>query len=138
MGSMPSPTEAAANWAQKFGASGTKWAAGVNGVTVAPGQLAARAKNLWLQNTTAAADRFAANSARVSLTDWQQQTVSKGQPRLASGATAAQGKVEAAFAKLFPAIQNVVNSLPPRGDIEMNITRSAQFARGMNKYKTGQ
>lgn len=137
MGNMPSATDAATRWAQNFGASGTRWAAGVNAVTVAPGQLAARAKQLWLTNTTAAADRFAANSAKVTLQDWQSTTVSKGQPRLASGAQAAQPKVEAAFAKLFPAIQNVVNSLPPRGDIEANINRAAMFARGMHAYKTG-
>src|SRR5277367_5311686 len=114
---MPNASDAAARWAQNFGASGTRWAAGVNSVTVAPGQLAARAKSLWLQNTTAAADRFATNSAKVSLQDWQSTTITKGQPRLASGAQAAVPKVEAAFAKLFPAIQNAVNALPPRGDI---------------------
>jgi len=134
---MPSASDAAATWAQRLGASGPKWAAGVNSVTVAPGQLAARAKNLWLTNVTAAADRFAANSAKVSLQEWQQATVSKGQPRLASGATAAQPKVEAAFAKLFPAIQSAVNALPPRGDIEANINRAAMFARAMHAYKTG-
>lgn len=137
MGQMPSASDAAATWAQRFGASGPKWTAGVQSVTVAPGALAARAKQLWLTNVTAAADRFAANSARVTLQDWQTATVTKGAPRLASGAQAAQGKVEAAFAKLFPAIQNAVNSLPPRGDIEQNINRSATFARAMNKYKTG-
>jgi hypothetical protein len=134
---MPSASDAAARWAQQFGASGQRWAAGVNSVTVAPGQLAARAKQLWLQNTTAAADRFAANSAKVTLQDWQATTIAKGQPRLASGATAAQPKVEAAFAKLFPAIQNAVNALPPRGDIEANIVRMANFARAMHAYKTG-
>lgn len=134
---MPNASDAAARWAQNFGASGTRWAAGVNAVTVAPGQLAARAKTLWLQNTTAAADRFATNSAKVSLQDWQSTTIAKGQPRLASGATAAQPKVEAAFAKLFPAIQNAVNALPPRGDIEQNINRAGQFARAMHAYKTG-
>lgn len=134
---MPSATDAAQRWAQNFGASGTRWAAGVNGVTVAPGQLAARAKNLWAQNTAAAIDRFAANSAKVSLQEWQQTTVQKGQPRLASGAQAAQPKVEAVFAKLFPFIQAQVNALPPRGDIEANINRAAMFARGMHTFKTG-
>jgi hypothetical protein len=134
---MPSASDAAASWAQRFGASGPKWTAGVQAVTVAPGALAARAKALWLQNVTAAADRFAANSAKVTLQDWQTATVTKGAPRLASGAAASQAKVEAAFAKLFPAIQAAVNSLPPRGDIEANINRSAMFARTMNKYRTG-
>lgn len=134
---MPNAADAAQKWAQNFGASGQRWAQGVQGVTVAPGALAARSKALWLQNTTAAADRFAANSAAVSLQEWQSVTVSKGQGRLVSGAQAAQSKLETVYAKLFPFIQSTVNSLPPRGDLEANITRSAQFARGMAKYKTG-
>lgn len=133
---MPSATDAAQRWATNFGASGARWAAGVNSVTVAPGQLAARAKQLWATNTAAAVDRFAANSAKVSLQEWQSTTVAKGQPRLASGAQAAQSKVEAVFAKLFPFIQNTVNALPPRGDIEQNINRAATFARQMHTYKT--
>ena len=133
---MPSATDAAQRWAQNFGASGTRWAAGVQGVTVAPGQLAARAKQLWATNTAAAVDRFAANSAKVTREQWIEQTVTKGQPRLASGAQAAQPKVEAVFAKLFPFIQNAVNGLPPRGDIEANINRAAMFARAMHGYKT--
>lgn len=133
---MPSATDAAQRWAQNFGAAGTRWAAGVQSVQVAPGQLAARAKQLWAQNTAAAVDRFAANSAKVTREQWIEQTVTKGQPRLASGAQAAQPKVEAAFSKLFPFIANVVNGLPPRGDIEANINRAAMFARGMHNYKT--
>lgn len=134
---MPDAATAAQRWVQNFGASGAKWAAGVQSVTVAPGALAARAKNLWAQNTAAAVDRYAANSAKVSLQDWQSQTINKGQGRLASGAQAAQSKVEGAFARLFPHIQATVNSLPPRGDLEANIARSAAFARGMAKYRTG-
>jgi hypothetical protein len=134
---MPSASDAAQRWATGFGGSGAKWAAGVQGVTVAPGQLAARNKALWLQNTTAAADRYAANSAAVTREQWIEMTISKGQGRLASGANAAVGKVETVFAKLFPYIQQQVNSLPPRGDLEANINRSAQFARGMAKFRTG-
>lgn len=134
MGAMPNPSDAAARWAQNFGASGTKWAAGVNSVTVAPGQLAARAKQLWASNTAAAVDKFAANSAAVTLQDWQQTTVNKGQPRLAGGAQSAQPKVEAVFSRLFPYIASTVNSLPPRGDLEANIARAGAFARQMAKF----
>lgn len=137
MAAMPNATDAAARWAQQFGASGQRWAAGVQGVTVAPGQLAARAKNLYAQNTAAAVDRFAANSAAVTREDWINQTITKGQPRLASGAQAAQPKVEQVFGKLFPFIDRVRQGLPPRGDIEQNINRAAAFARGMHAYKTG-
>ncbi len=135
MSKLDNPTQAAANWASRLGASTQAYTDGVNGVTVAPGQLAAAAKDRWLQNTTAAAPRFAANSAAVQLPTWQNAAVTKGAPRLASGAQSAQPKVEMVFAKLFPAIRNAVASLPARGTIDQNIERSAQFARKMNASK---
>jgi hypothetical protein len=109
---------------------------GVNAVNVSPGALAARAAPTWAANTAAAQSKFARNSAAVTLQAWQQATTTKGAQRLSSGAQAAQSKVEATFAKLFPAIQSAVSSLPPRGDLEANINRSAAFARAMNKFKT--
>ena len=132
---MPTAAEAAQRWATNFGGSGQRWAAGVNGVTVAPGALAARAKDRYASGTANAVDRFAANSARVSLQEWQSITVAKGQNRLASGAQAALPKTEAAFAKVFGWIDQTVRSLPPRGDIEANINRAATFARGMHNLK---
>lgn len=132
---MPTAAEAAAKWATNLPAAQQRYIDGVNGVTVSPGALAARASALWAANTAAAQPKFAKNSAAVTLQTWQQATTTKGAQRLSSGAQAAQSKVESAFSRLFPAIQSAVSALPPRGDIEANIARSAQFARTMNKYK---
>jgi hypothetical protein len=132
---MPTAAEAAAKWATNLPAAQQRYIDGVNAVTVSPGALAARAAPLWAANTAAAQQKFARNAAAVTTQQWQQATTTKGAQRLSSGAQAAQGKVEATFAKLFPAIQSAVSSLPPRGDIEANIARSAAFARSMNKYK---
>jgi hypothetical protein len=129
------PSQAAQDWANKLGAAQPAYEAGVNGVKVAPGQLAAASADRWANNTVAAKPRFAANSAAVSLSSWQQSAVSKGGPRLASGATSAQPKMEMVFAKLFPAINSVVQGLPPRGTIQQNIARSSQFALAMNAKK---
>lgn len=131
---MPTPQEAAAKWAQALPAAQQRYVNGINSVTIAPGQLAARAAPTWAANTAAAQSKFARNSAAVSLQDWQQAAAGKGAQRLASGAQAAQPKMEAALTRLFPAITAAVNGLPPRGDIEANINRSAQFARAMNKF----
>lgn len=131
---MPSAAEAAARWAQALPAAQQKYIAGVQAVTVAPGQLAARAAATWAANTAAAQPKFARNSAAVTLQDWQNATANKGAQRLASGAQQAQPKMEAALSRLFPAIQQAVSSLPPRGDLEANINRMAQFARAMAKY----
>lgn len=132
---MPTAAEAAQKWVTNLSAAQPRYVAGVNAVNVAPGTLAARAADTWAINTAAAKPKFARNSAAVSLQEWQSVTASKGGQRLASGAQAAQAKTEAVFAKLFPAIQQAVSSLPPRGDLEQNIARSGAFARAMNKYK---
>jgi hypothetical protein len=133
---LPDPATAAQRWATGFSASGDKWQAGVEGVTVAPGQLAARAGDRWAANTQAALPRYKANSAAVTREAWVAMTVTKGRPRLASGAQAAQDKMAQVFTRLFPHIDATVRSLPPRGDLEANIARSAAFARGMAKFKT--
>jgi hypothetical protein len=132
---MPSPADAAARWAQNLGAAGQRYTDGVNAVKVAPGTLAARAGDLWANNTVAAKPRFIANSQRVTLSDWQAAASGKGAARLASGAQAAQPKMEQALVKVFGWINQVVGSLPPRGDIEANIARAGAFARGMNRLK---
>ena len=133
---MPSAAEAAAKWATALPAAQQRYVDGINAVNVAPGQLAARAASTWAANTAAAQGKFARNSAAVSLQSWQQAATTKGAQRLSSGAQAAQSKVESVFSKLFPAINQAVASLPPRGDLEANIARSAAFARAMYKYKT--
>ena len=132
---MPNAAEAAQKWATGLASGQQRYVDGVNAVQVSPGALAARAAPLWAQNTAAAQSKFAKNSAAVTLQAWQAAAAGKGAQRLASGAQAAQSKVEQVFSKLFPAIQQAVNSLPPRGDLESNIARSAAFARAMNKYK---
>ena len=132
---MPSPADAAARWAQQLGAAGQRYTDGVNAVKVAPGTLAARAGDLWANNTVAAKPRFIANSQKVTLGDWQQAATTKGAARLASGAQAAQPRMEQALTRVFGWINQVVGSLPPRGDIEANIARAAAFARGMNRLK---
>lgn len=135
MAKLDNPTAAAQQWASRLGAATQAYTDGVNGVTIPPGQAAAAAGDRWLANTTAALPRFKANSAAVQLPTWQQAAISKGAPRLASGASAAQSKMEQVFAKLFPAINSAVKSLPPRGTIDQNVERSRQFALKLNSMK---
>lgn len=132
--SMPNPADAAQKWAQNLGAAGTAYTAGVQAVTQAPGQLAANAADRYVAGVQASLPKFKANTAAVSLADWQNAAVNKGAPRLATGATAAMPKFSNVLTQLFPYIEQVRNSLPPRGDIEQNIARSAAFQRGMSKF----
>lgn len=135
MAKLDNPTAAAQNWASRLGGATQAYTDGVNGVKVAPGQLAAAASDRYMAGVQAGLPRFKANSAAVTLPQWQQAAISKGANRLGSGATAAQPKMEQVFAKLFPAIRNAVGALPQRGDINQNIERSRQFALAMNKQK---
>lgn len=135
MAKLDNPTAAAQAWATRLGGARQQYTDGINGVKVAPGALAAAAGDRWLANTQASLPRFKSNSSAVTLPMWQNAAITKGADRLASGATAAQPKMEAVFGKLFPAIRNAVANLPARGDVEQNIARSAAFARAMNKQK---
>lgn len=132
---MPNPQAAATKWVNNLGAAGSAYTAGIQAVTQAPGQAAAAAADRYVAGVTANVPKYAANSAAVSLASWQQSSITKGAPRLASGATAAQTKVQAAFTALFPAIAQAVGSLPPRGNLDQNIARSAAFQRAMAAYQ---
>ena len=131
---LPNPTDAAAKWAQNLGAAGTAYTAGVQAVQTAPGAAAAAASDRYLAGIQANVNKFKANVGAVSLADWQNAAVTKGAPRLATGATAAQPKVANVLSQLFPYIDQVRNSLPARGDLEQNIARSAAFQRAMSKF----
>lgn len=133
---MPSADQVAAKWSQNLSAAVPAIKAGVQSVTVAPGQAAAAQKAQYLAGVQANVDRWAGNVSRVSLADWQQATITKGVDRVASGAQAAQPKFQQAMQTLLPKIASVVNGLPARGGLEANIQRSAAFARGMAATKT--
>lgn len=128
------PSTAAQDWVNGLSAKTAKMTQSVQSVTVAPGQAAARQKAVWQQNTTAAADRWAANVSRVTLQDWQSAMVNKGIPRVASGAQAAQQKMQAVFSQLLPYIESAKSSLPPRGTFEQNKARATAMMDKMHAF----
>lgn len=124
----------AQKWASNLGAATQRIQSGVESVTTSPGQLAARQATLWVQNTQAAQAKFQRNTAAVSLQQWQTATVTKGIPRIASGATAAEPKVQAFMSTFLPFVQAQVNQLPARGNLQQNIQRSAAMITAMTKF----
>lgn len=94
------PTKATAKWVTNLSNATQAITAGVNDVTVAPGQLAARQVNTWLARIQASAQKWAKNVGAVSLQEWQQAMINVGIPRIAQGAQANQGKY-LAFAQSF-------------------------------------
>lgn len=127
--------QVAQDWAAHLAAASDKIQRGVMAVSTAPGVAAARQKGAYVQNVTASADKWASRVASVSAGEWQQAVVSKGLPRIAGGAQAAQPKFAAFMTQLLPHVQSSVASLPARGNLEQNIARSAAFARSMAQFK---
>lgn len=131
------PQTIAQDWANRLASSTDKIKAGVQSVTVAPGQAAARQKQVYLQNVQAAADKWARNVASVSLSDWQNAMVNKGVQRVATGAQAAQDKFANFMGKLIPYIQSGQRQLPQRGNLDQNIARMTQWVRYMSNFSRG-
>lgn len=129
------PAAVAAKWASRLASATTTIKAGVQAVTTPPGQLAARAKTTWATNVAAAKTKFASNVAAVSLQQWQTDTITKGIPRVATGAQAAIPKMTSVMQTLLPFIQRTVASLPARGTTQQNIQRAVAFMQGMTGYK---
>lgn len=129
------PTAIAAKWANSLAASTQAITDGVNGVTVAPGQAAARQKQQYLAGVQASADKWATNVAKVSLSEWQAAMTQKAVPRIASGAQAAQPKFAAFMTQLLPQIATAKAALPARGNLQQNIARMTQFVTAMSNVK---
>lgn len=129
------PQSAAEAWSTGFAGAGAKYTAGVNAVQIAPGQLAANAKALYLANVQAAANTWAAKVAAVDLATWKSQTTTVGAQRLATGATKGAPKMAAFMQSFLPQLSSIVGSLPARGSFEQNIQRFTSYAQALHAKK---
>jgi len=129
------PNVIAQNWAARLGQSTTKISSGVAGVSVAPGAAAARQADVWAANVAAAKSKWQRNVGSVSLQDWQSAMTTKGIPRIAAGATAAEPKFASFMGQLLPHIQTGLSKLPPRGNFDQNVARMTQWANHMHSFR---
>ena len=136
---MKNPADVAAKWSRNLSASTQSIQSGVQQVTVAPTQLAARQVDAWLSGIqqAAASGKWVNRLNSVSLPDWQNAMINIGIPRIQQGAVAAKGKVEAFQQQLLPYIGNLQRQLAstPRGNLEQNLQRMQTFVRGMANFK---
>jgi len=129
------PDQLAAAWAANLAAAGPRMQAGAQAVTASPGQAAAAQQATWLANTTAAANRWATNVAAVTTQQWQQAFITKGLPRVATGAQAAQPAFAVILGRIIAAEKTIVAGLPARGNLAQNIARSAAFQQAMAQQR---
>lgn len=127
------------NWAQGLSQATKKMTDGVNAVTVAPGQQAAAAADLWAQRVSDPATRakFARRSAAVPLSDWKAAMISKGVGRAASGAQLAKPKFAKFMQQFLPHVMNVAAQVAqmPKGDLEASIARMTAQVRGNASFQ---
>jgi hypothetical protein len=128
--------QAAQNWLASAGRAGTAWTDGVNaytgdwaGATVA--QQAAMTTN-WTQAVSSG--RWAAGVQSVGTAGWKQATQSKS-ANYTTGYQAGAQKQATAIQKIMSFLGSAVPALPPRGDINMNLQRSAQLALALHAQK---
>lgn len=129
------PADAAQAWSAGFGAAGTKYANGINAVTVSPGQLAAAQKNAYLANIQASANIWASKVAAVPLQDWKQAATTTGVARLGTGATKGAPKMQAFMTNFLPKLSSVVGGLPARGTFDQNLQRFNAYAQALHAAK---
>lgn len=118
------PQQIADKWAANLSASTSSITAGVNGVTQAPGAAAAAQADYWLQRVTASKQKFITNVGKVTLGQWKDAMINIGIPRVSTGAQANKGKMADFMTRFLPYLKTGVDSLPPRGDLSMNIQRA--------------
>lgn len=131
------PQSATTKWVQNLSGSTARITAGVNRVTTAPGQAAAAQKQKWLTKTTNAADKWATNVGRVSLSDWQNAMNTIGVQRIATGAQAKQSKMQNFMQAFLPFLQTGVQTIDkmPSTTLEDGIARASAMIRYNATFK---
>lgn len=135
-----SPDIAAQRWARSMANAGTNYTEGVNSVTTAPGQAAARQVNAYQAGVAQAVSsgKWQNRVQSVSLEDWKRAAVQKGAARLSQGAAAAVDKVRAANERTWPMIEAAQARVAqmPRTTTAERIARSQAYQIAMHEIAT--
>jgi len=131
------PEAAQTKWLNRLSGASQDVINGVNGVSVAPGQLAAAQQQKWLANVQAAADKWKRNTGAVSLEQWRQYMLNVGVPRIAQGAQAKQAKYGNFAAQFFPHLEAGIAKVKsmPSTTLEDNINRAVAMMRHNAQFK---
>lgn len=133
---MKSATTAAANWGGASGRATTAYSEGVANTQKDQAALAVQAESRLVQgfNDAVQSGRWRQGVMRGGTGYWKQQTEAK-KGNYSTGYSAGAQNYAAAAAKFMPAIQNIVQQLPARGDINQNIERVRTLALGLHSLK---
>lgn len=124
-------------WVQRLSGATAEIQAGIQRVNTAPGQRAVAKKDKWQNNVVNAADKWARNTGRVSLQDWQNAAINTGVPRIAQGAQQKQGKMQSFLNDFIPHLergQQVVEGMPDN-TFEQRVQRAVSMMRHNAGFK---
>lgn len=124
-------------WVQNGTASQSKYKDSINSLTDNPLDKAADASSSYLAGV-ARAEQMGTRAMGLrayGFDNWKRKTSEVGSIRLGQGMQASQDRYSKSMATLLPFIDNLVESLPPRGDLNQNVARADRFMRGMADYK---
>ena len=133
------PQEATAKQARNLKNSIQDITAGVNRVTIAPGQQAAAKSEKMLQNLTKSVQsgKWGRRVGAVPLADWQKAMNTKGVQRVASGIDAAAAKVQDFYTELFAFQAGLEQKIAGMPDLtlEDSLNRMTTWVRGMSGFQ---
>ena len=133
---MKNAQQAAANWVASAGRAATDWQEGVNNYTgdwagATTRQQAVMQAN-WTQSVSSG--QWANGVNRIGTQGWKSATTSKAS-NYTTGFQAGAANQAAAIQKIIQAEQNIVGSLPPRGDYTQNKARATAVMDGLHALK---
>lgn len=129
------PQEYADDWASGLQGASARIRRGVEKVTEAPGQKAAKESARYLTGVQNKVDLWKRRVSAVSVEDWRNMLLEKGLGRIAQGVTSAKPAQVQMAQRLLSEIDAAVTEANkiPKGDIEQSIQRAAAFMRRMAK-----
>lgn len=131
------PAFVASKWASNTAAATESVRQGVMAVTQSPTEKAAANADGWVAGVTRSKEKFQRGLRRVGLADWQTATIEKGVPRIASGAQAAQPKMESFMREFLPHVERIAQQVRsmPKGGLENGIARATAQIRGNATFR---
>jgi hypothetical protein len=128
--------QAQTNYTNSSGRAQTDWLAGINTTTKDQAALTVAAGARYIQGVQDAysSGRWAAGVSRRGTPYWKSQSEKK-QAAYGAGITNGAANYGLAAQKVMAAIAQGVANLPPRGDINQNLQRSASLATYLHGLK---
>lgn len=133
---MKTAQQAAANWVNSQGRATTAYQAGVQGYTGDWSGATVAQQSVMLSNVTQAitSGRWAAGVQRTGTGGWKAATQAK-EANYSTGFSAGASRQAAAIAKIIAAEQQIVASLPPRGDFNANKLRATTLMDALHALR---